>query len=504
MISKSLCGILIVFFFLGPSVSALVQSVDITAVNPQFITFLKTNDIVAFEYRGVNYEAHIAETTEDYLTLEVRTVSHLIQRFHLIAEDQRDIDLDADLESDVTFFLKQIQNGRSTLTIINIPKMPSPPQQPEQTFTPEEKEAADSSLQKFLQATPTLTTGLLYLNGKVSFFRVAQDYGIFYGIQAVSQHDPEAGAAIQAFQALQKMGAALQPAGSPEQLTGSSIHALSGKVLAAWDGHNTYYRFKLLPSVSKDISPLFKEGSVYAKNIQVTKDFSDRLLTITLLPYGSVDVNTRLFVNLNGDMKLAESDAQIHNAELVARKSNTNADFTLSPHPFVAFFRANGQLSYSADANTLTVNRASVRFAEPTYTLRLPASNTAIDDADVTLAMPSLPQPTALTTTDKSKISFTLQRTTMTPAIHILHTTFPLEGEHPPSVSTPQGLLSASGGNISSSVSLPGRIVSFFTSPVFILRDGTNAISFSTLKKELQHFEDIYARSPESVKKKFF
>ncbi len=499
--------ILLACIFLVQPVFAVVRSIDINAAHPQTLTLLKTNDVVAFEHHGNDYQTQIIETTEDYLIMEVHSALLPQQRFNLLMEDQRDIDLDRDLESDVTFVLQEIKNGKSSLAVVALPPPAStqaPPPEPEPT--PEEKKEADSALNQFLSIAPNLQTGLMLLSGKATFFNVVKDYGISYGIQTISQKDPEAGAAIQVFQTLQKMGDALQPAEPAKPAggtTGSAVYSQQGKIVAAWDGNSMYYNFKLLPSVSKDISLLFKNGSIYAKNIQVVKDFSDSLITISLLPHGSIDINTRLFVNLEGDMKLAESDAKIHDAEITARKDAATADLTLSPHPFITRFRANGQLSYHADDNTLATSRTSSYFREPDYTIRLPASTTTMRDAEVTLTAPLLPSSMTLTATDNSKNYFVLNSKTFAPIMRVRYPDFALEGKRPLSLKASQGLLSASGGDISSSLSLPKRTVTFLTFPVPVLRDGTNAVSISTLGKELKHFKDILAKSPEAVERRF-
>ncbi len=479
---------------------AITQSLDINAPQPQTATFLKIKDSIAFEYGGTDYQAIITELTETYVALEVKALNLQPKKLNLLINDQKDLDITNDLKPDITFILKEIQNLKASLSITAIQQQ-QPLSTPEPELTPEEKEAASSSINQFLQIAPYVQQGLLFIGGKLTLFSILKDYTISYGIQAVSEKDPQAGTGLHMLQTLRGFGQALQPTETQPPPTGQAILTSSGKVLAAWDGNNMYYNFKLTPSSSQDISDIFKHATVYAKNIEVRKQFSDSLIAINLLTSASLDINANLFTSMKGNMELTETNAAIHMLDATATDA-TKLNLESSPHPFTAQLQKGSQLAYNAEKKSLSASKASIHFTEPTYALQTSAASATTENTALSLKTPFTPMYHTKKTKDNNKIMAVLRSSTITPVISIIAPAYTVKGKEMLEVAAKESAMNLEGGKIFAEISLLQETLTIST-PAFLIQDSTNSVMLSTLTKETENFRKIYATAPKKVREKF-
>jgi len=485
------------------TVSATIYPLDIYAAPPQQATFVRTGDIISFEYEGTDYHIQIKEITEDYSVGELQTQRKIPRKLNFIVADSKDIDLDGDLQMDITFTITSINLPYSSITATVIPPPPPSPPPPEQPLTTEEKETAQSSLQQFLQIAPHLQQGLLLANGKLTFFSVAQDYAISFALQELAQDDSESAAAIQTFQVLRGMGSALQPAKegkSQAQPTGAAVFSEEGKVLAAWDGKGMYYNFALISPNSKEINTLFKHASAYARNIQVKKGFADELLTFSILPQGSMDINGKLFLHLEGVMKASELNGVVHYLDAVGRKSPTKVDLTSSPHPLHLTFQKGGTLLYDASARAMAVQRTEARLMEPAYKIIAPALIAETRNANITLYAPATSSYEMLQTEGKAGMNVLVDKKFNVLQLNIFSDMLTLQGKNTLSITTPNTMVSIRNGRTSAKIFSKNEETLIDTKPMVIIKNKAHKVYSSTLMHELNNWRNVLIQTPSSVR----
>ncbi len=359
-------------------VSAIVHPIDIYREQSQVASFIKAADIVTFEYEGYNIEAKVMKVEDTFLELSIRNVAErkFPKKLNLVVGDKKPFDLNDDLKDDVVFSLVNIEEKKASMAITKVipvaaEKSGNQTLASKKALTPEEKEKAAGSAQQLLQYAPYITNGLMLMNGKLTFFNFAKNQAITYGIGALSESNPNMGVAYQTYQAFDQLGDAVSsPKREPPVPTGAAIALNDGFLLTAFNGNDFYHNFYMASDTSEKLSFLFKYGTVYGNKVNVYKDFDDENVQFGLFGEGNLDVNSNLFINMEGKAWLSKVNAAVRELRVKSLKDNNLIDLAgLEENPFVAVVDANGVLIFEDILGRMQIDDATAEFQEQGYTV---------------------------------------------------------------------------------------------------------------------------------------
>ena len=369
---KKLVALILVMI---PIVYASIFSVNIYKINFQTARNIGLNDIINFEKDGFDYEIKINKITNDFAELSLYNKINPIvtaKKINLLVNDIRDVNLDSTRDTDISISLDSITNYKAAITIVNIPRQPlsqiqNQSAQQQKELTQDEQQKATQTIQEILKIAPYIQNGITLVNGKLTLFDVAKSYGISFAQQKVAQKSPEIGALFSLGTAVQGVYAAAVPSENPAgQVIFDSINNIF--LIAAWDGNNFYYNFRLKDVRSHDLSFLFKEGEIYLNNIQISKDFGDDFIRFNFFDNSNLDLNSDLFVNLDGYLQLDKNNANIEYADLKSKKDNNELNFNhVNGIPFKIALSRNGIIQYSSQDKSLITDRSKIALNKNNY-----------------------------------------------------------------------------------------------------------------------------------------
>ncbi|MEK6861022.1 MAG: hypothetical protein AABY07_03540, partial [Nanoarchaeota archaeon] len=381
--------------------------------------------------------------------------------------------------------------------------------QQQKELTPDEQQKATQTIQEILKIAPYIQNGITLVNGKLTLFDVAKSYGISFAQQKVAQKSPEIGALFSLGTAVQGVYAAAVPSENPAgQVIFDSINNIF--LIAAWDGNNFYYNFRLKDVRSHDLSFLFKEGEIYLNNMQISKDFGDDFIRFNFFDNSNLDLNSDLFVNLDGYLQLDKNNANIEYADLKSKKDNNELNFNhVNGIPFKIALSRNGIIQYSSQDNSLITDRSKIALNKNNYELSF--DNAKINtDSEVLIETSSsiTPGNKILNSEENYKIEvllnnnleteFNLIRLNQNSIINVKSNNKILN------INPKSNMKITINDGITNSKFKSNNLQTEFNSKNIILNNNKNKVLISTLQEELNDFNSLISSSQERITYKIF
>ena len=483
-----------------PFVYSTQYSINIYSSKNNLISNVRENDIITFEKDGSDYIAIVSKLTDDFteLTIQPKDRSFPPVRVNLVPNDIKSINLDSNKTKDIDISLISTVNKRSSISISNIePSSVKPPQEIPQNYTSEEpSQESTEAIQQFMQIVPYIQSGLAMTSGQLTLFELVKGQVISIGSSKVAEKNPEAGTAIQIFQTLFSFKNALNKPSAENEVTGKLIYDSSAFLLAAWDGKDFYYNFRLDDIRSQDLSFIFKNSEVYANKIDLSKEFKDQYVKIGFLPYSNLDLNSNLFINLDGSVEIYNDNGKIKKAELTALKDISIKFSPMYDPEFTAEISSLGILDY--DKNILSFDNSKLIFENQISGLSIGQINVRSEDSIISIETlrPSIPY-TQIKTDEEVIVESTLSKDALTPAINFISnpSTIQLRSSSTLQI-TPKSKFKTSitSGNIQTAFRSKDNSY-LFSSPILVYSSQSNSIKLSNIDEIYNEFTQIKSLS---------
>lgn len=353
---------------------------------------ISSRDSINFRYSGFKQRFTVKDMQEDHVTLTLENLerSQPKKDVSLVVNDIREVDIDNDNKPDLAIGLTTVEKKIAVFNINQILKEPIAKEiKPGNGKKAEEKPAPNEDIEKLNQMLKTVNNpyvfnALTVMNGQATLYEVGKSIATSKIIETITKDNPEAQLMVNFYDVGKKYLGVFQPASgkkpySSRQQQGygqSSVQSATGKavynpaipdfLMAAWDGKDIYLNFKVVSDKNFDLSFMYKNGSFFAKNVDIFKDFSDLTISLNSMDDSSVIINEDVFTNVRGDIELMKDEVKINRIDLVSLKDNNRLHIS-GENPFYVTLNRDGHVYY--DGKILDVSNGMIEFENSAHTI---------------------------------------------------------------------------------------------------------------------------------------